>query len=73
VEYVDMLGRTFLSVSHNRVARDGVVEEARLHTRVELDVLGNRRALIDAMDRVIARCEVEELNCQNPTSFLSVS
>lgn len=61
VEHLDALGRTFLSTSHVRVARNGILEEARHQTRVELDVLGRQRAMMDALDRVVARCDFDLL------------
>lgn len=56
--YFDTLGRPFLTVAHNKVVcpnhdRDGT--EDRLHTRVELDIEGNQRAVIDAHNRVVMR------------------
>lgn len=49
--YFDTLGRPFLTVAHNKVVcpnheLDGT--EAKFHTRVELDIEGNQRAVRDA-------------------------
>ncbi len=56
--YFDTLGRTFLTVAHNKVScpnhnLDGT--EDKLHTRVEFDIEGNQRAVIDAKGRVVVR------------------
>lgn len=54
VAHLDTLGRTFLTVAHNKVVcpgheRDG--EEENLHTRVELDIEGNQRTVRDAVKK----------------------
>jgi RHS repeat-associated protein len=51
---LDTLGRPFLTVAHNRVVApdhelDGT--EEMLHTRVELDIEGNQRAVRDAIEQ----------------------
>lgn len=56
--HFDTLGRPFLTVSRNKVtcpghALDGT--EEHLHTRIELDIEGNQREVIDAKDRVVMR------------------
>ncbi len=45
----DTLGRTFLTVAHNRFERGGGVVEERYPTRVELDIEGNQHAVRDAI------------------------
>jgi RHS repeat-associated protein len=49
--YLDTLGRSFLTVSHNKVvcpAHNLHNTEAKLHARVELDIEGNQRSVRDA-------------------------
>jgi RHS repeat-associated protein len=58
VTYFDTLGRPFLTIAHNKVAcadhpRDGT--EDMYYNRVELDIEGNQRAVIDAGGRVVMR------------------
>jgi hypothetical protein len=52
--HLDTLGRPFLTIAHNRVVcpnhtLDGT--EDRFHTRVELDIEGNQRAVRDAIQQ----------------------
>jgi RHS repeat-associated protein len=49
VAHVDTLGRTFLTVAHNRFEQDNTVVEEKYPTRVELDIEGNQRAVRDAI------------------------
>lgn len=54
VAHFDTLGRTFLTVTHNKVVcpgheRDG--KQEALQTRVELDIEGNQRAVRDAVKK----------------------
>ncbi len=56
--HFDTLGRTFLTVVHNKVVcpghgQDGT--EGKSQTRVELDIEGNQRGVIDAEGRVVMR------------------
>ncbi len=56
--YFDTLGRPFLTVEHNKVVcpnhnLDGT--EEKFSTRVELDIEGNQRTVIDAKERVVMR------------------
>ncbi|GAB93888.1 SpvB/TcaC N-terminal domain-containing protein [Gordonia rhizosphera] len=58
VAHFDALGRPFLTVAHNRVVCPGHVDdsaEEMLCTRVELDIEGNHRAVVDAKGRVAMR------------------
>jgi RHS repeat-associated protein len=51
--YFDTLGRPFLTVAHNKVVCPGHDlhgTEDRFHTRVELDIEGNQRAVRDAIE-----------------------
>jgi RHS repeat-associated protein len=66
VAHVDMLGRTFLTIAHNRFVRGGVTLEEFYATRVEFDIEGNQRAVRDAvvqngdaLGRVVARYDYD--------------
>lgn len=61
VSYLDVLGRPFLTVAHNRFERDGTVSEEKHASRVELDVEGNQRAVFDAEGRVVMRYDYDLL------------
>ncbi|HEX4966044.1 MAG TPA: RHS repeat-associated core domain-containing protein, partial [Thermoanaerobaculia bacterium] len=60
VAHADSLGRTFLSVAHNRFKRsdappaDPPIEEL-YSTRIVFDIEGNQRAVFDAKDRMVMR------------------
>jgi RHS repeat-associated protein len=47
--HFDALGRTFLTVAHNRFRRNNTIIEEKYATRVELDIEGNQRAVRDAV------------------------
>jgi RHS repeat-associated protein len=49
VAYLDTLGRTFLTIAHNRFERNSTIVEENYPTRVQLDIEGNRRAVRDAI------------------------
>jgi RHS repeat-associated protein len=51
--FTDGLGRTFLSVAHNRRLHEGERKDEYYSTRTILDVQGNQRAIIDALDRTL--------------------
>ena len=67
--YFDTLGRTFLSFANNGVGGHGDADhgtqEASQHrkypTRTLLDVEGNLRAVIDALERVVIRYDYDML------------
>jgi RHS repeat-associated protein len=61
IVHFDALGRPFLTIAHNRYERNGVVIEEKNATRVELDIEGNQRTVIDARDRVVMRYEYDML------------
>ncbi len=67
VAYFDSLGRTFLTVSHNKFKysdsppANPPLEELYL-TRVSLDIEGNQRRLMDAKDRVVMRYDYDMLS-----------
>jgi RHS repeat-associated protein len=50
VACLDTLGRTFLSIDDNGGDR-------KYRTRTVLDIEGNRRAIVDALDREVIRCD----------------
>ena len=54
VSYFDVLGRTFLTVSHNRFkAPDGTVKDEKYRTLIEFDIEGNVLGVIDAKGRIV--------------------
>jgi RHS repeat-associated protein len=69
IAHFDTLGRTFLTIAHNRFKRrdtppaDPPTEEF-YRTRVELDIEGNQRAVIDARDRAVMRDDYDMLSTQ---------
>jgi len=69
VAHADSLGRTFLTIAHNRFKysdpppADPPVEEFH-HTRVVFDIEGNQRDVIDANDRIVMRYDYDMLGQQ---------
>jgi RHS repeat-associated protein len=62
VVHLDSLGRTFLTVAHNRFKRGTAPpDETFQATRVALDIEGNQRDVIDALDRVVMHYEYDLL------------
>lgn len=65
VAHTDSLGRTILTVARNKFERtvNGVITpfDETYQTRVELDIEGNQRAVIDAKDRVVMRYDYDML------------
>jgi RHS repeat-associated protein len=62
--HFDTLGRPFLTVAHNKVVcpdHDLDGREDEFHTRVELDIEGNEREVIDAKDCVVMRYDYDLL------------
>jgi len=51
--YFDSLGRSFLTVAHNRFARDGAVVNENIKTLTKFDIQNNQIAVIDALQREI--------------------
>jgi RHS repeat-associated protein len=51
----DALGRTFLSVAHNRVVAAGAVGDRHIPSRSLLDIQGNLREARDALGRAVMR------------------
>jgi RHS repeat-associated protein len=64
VAHADSLGRTFLTIVHNKFRRNGPIVEERYSTRVHLDIEGNQRAVMDANDRVVMRYEYDMLGAR---------
>jgi RHS repeat-associated protein len=66
VAHADSLGRTFLTIAHNKLKysntppADPPVEELYC-TRVNFDIEGNQREVIDAKDRVVMRYDYDML------------
>jgi hypothetical protein len=61
VAFFDTLGRPFLTAAHNKFRRGDETYEEEYITRVELDIEGNQRAVIDARDNVVMRYEYDML------------
>lgn len=61
VAHTDALGRTFLTVVHNRHEQNGAAIDEHHATRVQLDIEGNRRAVRDAMGRIVMRFDYDIL------------
>jgi len=66
VAHMDSLGRTFLTVAHNKFKRSDALPgdpptEAFLSTRVVFDIEGNQREVIDALDRIVMRYKYDML------------
>ncbi len=61
VSHFDTLGRPFLTVAYNRIIDNGNPVEEKYSTRVELDIEGNQRAVIDAKDRLVMRYDYDML------------
>jgi RHS repeat-associated protein len=59
VAFFDMLGRTFLTVADNGPDNSG--NEQKLETRIEFDVEGNQRTVIDALGRIVMRYDYDIL------------
>ncbi|MGH9261169.1 MAG: SpvB/TcaC N-terminal domain-containing protein, partial [Acidimicrobiales bacterium] len=61
LSFFDMLGRPFMTVAHNRFRRDGATVEEKYATRVELDIEGNQREVVDALGRIVMRYDYDML------------
>jgi RHS repeat-associated protein len=53
VAYFDTLGRSFLSIEHNRFKRGDEIVEEDYATRLELDIEGHQRSVTDALGRKV--------------------
>jgi RHS repeat-associated protein len=62
VAYFDSLGRTVLTVAHNRSQyRDKPIEEDYYTTLVRFDLEGNQREVVDAKGRIVMRYDYDLL------------
>jgi hypothetical protein len=66
VAHADSLGRTFLTIAHNKFKRSGTPPadpptEEFYSTRVIFDIEGNQRDVIDASDRIVMRYDYDML------------
>jgi RHS repeat-associated protein len=61
VAHFDSLGRTFLTIAHNKFVRNGATKEEKYSTRVVFDIEGNQREVIDAKDRIVMRYDYDML------------
>ncbi len=59
VSCFDSVGRTFLTIAHNRLIQDGELVEGFPTARTVLDVEGNQLAVIDAKRRTIMRYDYD--------------
>jgi len=59
VAHFDALGTTFLTIAHNRFARNNAIVEEKYSTRLVLDIEGNQREVIDAKNRVVMRYDYD--------------
>jgi RHS repeat-associated protein len=59
ITHFDALGRAYVSVAQNRKLIDTPIEE--YFTRTVLDIEGNQREVIDALDRVVMRYDYDML------------
>jgi RHS repeat-associated protein len=63
VAHLDSLGRTFLTIAHNKLKRSGAPEsEERFPTRILFDIEGNERQVTDAKGRVVMRYAYDMLS-----------
>lgn len=63
-QHLDVLGRTILTLAHNKVVCPGHVldgSEGRFATRALLDIEGNQRAVSDALGRTVVRYDYDLL------------
>lgn len=59
--WFDSLGRIVLTVSHNRLKREGIAIEEYSASRTILDIEGNQREVIDAFGRSVMRYDHDML------------
>jgi hypothetical protein len=68
--HMDSLGRTFLTVAHNKLKRSGAPlpgdppTDAFYSTRTVYDIEGNQREVIDALSRIVMRYDYDMLGSQ---------
>lgn len=61
IAYHDSLGRAYLTIAHNRYEREGAITDETYPTRVQLDIEGNQREIIDAKGRIVMRYDYDLL------------
>jgi RHS repeat-associated protein len=61
VSHFDSLGRPLLTIAHNKFERNAVMVEEKYSTRVEMDIEGNQRKVIDANLRIVMRYDYDML------------
>ncbi|WP_207431338.1 SpvB/TcaC N-terminal domain-containing protein [Sabulibacter ruber] len=59
VNFIDSLGRSYLSFAHNGFKPDGA--PIYFATRINLDIEGNQREITDAKDRIVMRYDYDML------------
>jgi RHS repeat-associated protein len=59
VAHFDTLGRTFLTIADNGTDANGLDQKYR--TRTVLDIEGNQREVVDALDRIVMRYDYDML------------
>jgi RHS repeat-associated protein len=59
--YADSVGRTFLTVAHNKFERNDSMIVEKYLIRVVFDIEGNQREVIDAKDRIVMRYDYDML------------
>lgn len=64
VAHFDTLGRPFLTIAHNKFEREGATIEEKYNTRVNLDIEGNQREVIDTKERIVMRYDYDMLSSQ---------
>ena len=70
VTQFDTLGRPFLTVAHNRFARNGEMVQEQYETRISLDIEGNQREVSDARTRIVMSYEYDMLGDQIHSSSM---
>lgn len=66
----DTLGRSFLTVAHNRFIRNDETIEEQLAARFHFDIEGNRRDVRDALERTVARYDFDLVGNQIHSSSM---
>jgi RHS repeat-associated protein len=61
VAHLDSLGRTIVTVAHNKFETDTTTSEEFYKTRTVLDIEGNQRSVIDALDRIVMKYDYDML------------
>jgi RHS repeat-associated protein len=72
VDWFDPMGRTFLTVAHNRVVEDGRPTDEYCRTLSVLDIQGNQREVRDALDRAAMRYVYPMLQVQVATAGMDI-